>query len=242
MEKLVATDISVEYDGEKIIEDVSLCLNEGELVSLLGVSGSGKTTVFNVLSGLLRPQSGRVLLDGEDITGSPGNISYMLQKDLLLRQRTVLDNVCLPLVLKGMSKKEAREKASPYFADFGLEGTEKKYPHELSGGMRQRCALLRTYLTGAEVALLDEPFSALDTLTKASVHRWYMEIMQKIKLSTVFVTHDIDEAVLLSDRVYILSGKPGRISEEIIIDLPKPRDPLSDEFLEYKRRIVSKIV
>ena len=242
MEKLVAADISVVYDGEKIIEDVSLTVNEGEIVSLLGVSGSGKTTVFNVLSGLLRPETGKVLLDGRDITGKPGSISYMLQKDLLLRHRTVLDNVSLPLVLKGMSKKEAREKARSYLSDFGLEGTENKYPKELSGGMRQRCALLRTYLTGADVALLDEPFSALDTLTKASVHRWYMDIMERIKLSTVFVTHDIDEAVLLSDRVYILSGKPGRIADEIRIDMPKPRDPLSDEFIRYKREIIAKIV
>ncbi len=242
MKKLVATDISVAYDDEKIIEGVSLTLDEGELVSLLGVSGSGKTTVFNVLSGLLKPQTGKVLLDGRDITGEPGNVSYMLQKDLLLRHRTVIDNVSLPLIIKGMKKKEAREKARGFFADFGLEGTEKKYPRELSGGMRQRCALLRTYLTGAEVALLDEPFSALDTLTKASVHRWYMDIMEKIKLSTVFVTHDIDEAVLLSDRVYILSGKPGQITDEIKIDLPRPRDPLSDEFIRYKREIVSKIV
>ncbi|MBR5825777.1 MAG: ABC transporter ATP-binding protein [Clostridia bacterium] len=242
MEKLVAAGISVVYDGEKIIEDVSLTLNEGELVSLLGVSGSGKTTVFNVLSGLLKPDEGKVLIDGRDITGKPGDISYMLQKDMLLRHLTVIDNVSLPLVLKGMGKKEAREKARSYLPDFGLEGTENKYPKELSGGMRQRCALLRTYLTGADVALLDEPFSALDTLTKASVHRWYMDIMERIKLSTVFVTHDIDEAVLLSDRVYILSGKPGRITEEIKIDIPKPRDPLSDEFIRYKREIIAKIV
>ncbi len=241
MKKLVASEISVAFDGEKIIEDVSLFLKEGEIVSLLGVSGSGKTTVFNVLSGIIKPQTGKVLLDGKDITGKPGRVSYMLQKDMLLRHRNVLDNVSLPLILRGMGKKEAREKARPLFADFGLEGTEKKYPNELSGGMRQRCALLRTYLTGADVALLDEPFSALDTLTKASVHRWYLDIMEKIKLSTVFVTHDIDEAVLLSDRVYILSGKPGRITDEIKIDLPKPRDPLSEEFIRYKRDIVSKI-
>ena len=242
MEKLVAAGISVVYDGEKIIEDVSLTLNEGELVSLLGVSGSGKTTIFNVLSGLLKPDEGRVLIDGRDITGKPGDVSYMLQKDMLLRHLTVIDNVSLPLVLKGISKKEAREKAREHLSDFGLEGTENKYPKELSGGMRQRCALLRTYLTGADVALLDEPFSALDTLTKASVHRWYMDIMERIRLSTVFVTHDIDEAVLLSDRVYILSGKPGRIADEIRIDMPKPRDPLSDEFIRYKREIIAKIV
>ncbi len=241
MEKLVAQGITVEFDGEKIIEDVSITLREGEIVSLLGVSGSGKTTLFNTLSGIHKPEKGRVLLDGEDITGKPGKISYMLQKDLLLRHYTVIDNVCLPLILKGMSKKEARKKAEPYFSQFGLEGAQKKYPHELSGGMRQRCALLRTYLTGSSVALLDEPFSALDTITKSSIHGWYLDIMRKIKLSTVFVTHDIDEAILLSDRIYILSGKPGRITEETRIDLPKPRSVVSDGFIGYKKLISSKI-
>lgn len=241
MEKLIAKGITVEFDGEKIIEDISLTLKKGEIVSLLGVSGSGKTTLFNALSGLQAPLEGEVLLDGEYITGRPGKISYMLQKDLLLKHYRVIDNVSLPLVLKGMSKKEAREKAGSFFSQFGLEGTEKKYPHELSGGMRQRCALLRTYLTGASVALLDEPFSALDTLTKSSVHSWYLDIMKEINLSTLFVTHDIDEAILLSDRVYILSGKPGRITEEISIDLPKPRSTLSDEFVGYKRRITEVI-
>lgn len=242
MKKLIAEGITVEFDGERIIEDISLELNKGEIVSLLGVSGSGKTTLFNVLSGLNKPLEGRVLLDGEDITFRPGKVSYMLQKDLLLKHYTVIDNVSLPLVIKGMNKKQARLKASELLPAFGLEGTEKKYPHELSGGMRQRCALLRTYLTGSSVALLDEPFSALDTLTKAAVHSWYLDVMKKIKLSTVFVTHDIDEAILLSDRIYILSGKPGRITDEIVIDLPKPRDTLSDGFIEYKKLIKSKII
>ena len=241
MEKLIAKGITVDFDGERIIEDISVTLNEGEIVSLLGVSGSGKTTLFNALSGLQPPLEGKVLLEGEDITGRPGKISYMLQKDLLLRHYKVIDNVSLPLVLKGMSRKKSREKAAPYFAQFGLEGTQEKYPHELSGGMRQRCALLRTYLTGSEVALLDEPFSALDTLTKSAVHKWYLDIMKKINLSTLFVTHDIDEAILLSDRVYILSGKPGRITKEIVVDLPKPRSTLSDEFLFYKKLISSEI-
>ncbi len=237
MSKLIAKDITVEFDGERIIENVSMSLNEGEIISLLGISGSGKTTFFNALSGLRRPASGQVLLDGEDVTGKPGKISYMLQKDLLLRHLTVIDNAALPLIIKGVKKSQAREEAKKHLADFGLEGTEKKYPHELSGGMRQRCALLRTYLTGAEVALLDEPFSALDTLTKASVHKWYLDIMEKINLSTVFVTHDIDEAILLSDRICILSGRPGRITKEITVDLPKPRSNLSDGFIEYKRLI-----
>ena len=231
-------------DGVKIIEDVSLGLEKGEIVSLLGVSGSGKTTLFNVLSGLYKPESGRVYLEKEDITAKPGQISYMLQKDLLLPHYTVIDNVALPLVIKGESKKNAREKAREYFSVFGLEGCEKKYPSQLSGGMRQRAALMRTYLSSNGVALLDEPFSALDTITKSAVHMWYLDVMKKIELSTVFVTHDIDEAILLSDRIYIMSGKPGKITDEIKIDIPKPRGNdfmLSEEFLTFKRKIVEKL-
>ena len=244
MEKLTAKNITVSYNGVNTIEDISIHLDEGEIVSLLGVSGSGKTTLFNILSGLMLPDCGSVLLDGEDITGKCGKISYMLQKDLLQPHYTVLDNVALPLIVKGEKKKIARERALEHFAFFGLEGTEKKYPHQLSGGMRQRAAFLRTYLASDSVALLDEPFSALDTITKSAVHQWYLDIMEKIKLSSLIVTHDIDEAILLSDRIYILSGKPGRITDEIIIDLPKPRQnsiTVSEEFLTYKKKIVEKI-
>ena len=244
MSVLECDNITVTMDGVKIIENVSLHLEKGEIVSLLGVSGSGKTTLFNVLSGLYTPEEGKVLLDGEDITAKPGQISYMLQKDLLLPHYTVIDNVALPLVIKGMNKKQARQKAQPFFDVFGLGGCEKKYPSQLSGGMKQRAALMRTYLSSKGVALLDEPFSALDTITKSAVHMWYLDVMKKIELSTVFVTHDIDEAILLSDRVYIMSGKPGRITDEIRIDMKKPRkneDMLTDEFLTYKRMIVEKI-
>ncbi len=244
MEKLKADNITVSFDDVTVIEDINIVIHEGEIVSLLGVSGSGKTTLFNVLSGLTLPQSGRVLLDGKDITGKSGKISYMLQKDLLLPYYTVLDNVALPLVIKGEKKKAAREKAKEHFATFGLDGTEKKYPHQLSGGMRQRAAFLRTYLASNGVALLDEPFSALDTITKAAVHQWYLDIMKNIGLSSFIVTHDIDEAILLSDRIYILSGKPGKISDEIVIDLPKPRHNsllMTDEFLAVKRKVVEKI-
>ena len=244
MEKLKASNITVSFDGVNIIEDVSIHLEEGEIVSLLGVSGSGKTTLFNVLSGLNVPDSGSVLLDGEDITGKSGKMSYMLQKDLLLSHYTVLDNVSLPLIVKGEKKKLAREKAAEHFEFFGLDGTEKKYPHQLSGGMRQRAAFLRTYLASEGVALLDEPFSALDTITKTAVHQWYLDIMKEIKLSSLIVTHDIDEAILLSDRIYILSGKPGKISDEIIVTLPKPRNNsliMSEEFMAIKRKLVEKI-
>ena len=234
--------VSKSFEDGEVIKNITLELHEGELVSLLGVSGGGKTTLFNIIAGLSAPDTGNVILDGVDITGKPGNVSYMLQKDLLLPYRTIVDNVALPLLIRGMSKKEAREKASGYFEEFGLLGTEKKYPAQLSGGMKQRAALLRTYLFSEKVALLDEPFSALDMLTKGTVHEWYLDVMEKIKLSTLFITHDIDEAILLSDRIYLLTGKPGTITKEIVIKEPKPRRKdfnLTEKFLEYKREIIS---
>ena len=244
MEKLKVLGVSKSFDGESVIQDIYIELQEGELVSLLGISGGGKTTLFNVIAGLSLPDQGQVLLDGRDITGRPGNVSYMLQKDLLLPYRTIVDNVALPLLIKGAGKMEAREKASAYFGQFGLEGTEMKYPGQLSGGMRQRAALLRTYLFSADVALLDEPFSALDMLTKGAVHSWYLDVMERIRLSTLFITHDIDEAILLSARIYLLTGKPGRITGELVIKEPRPRRKdfnLTEEFLGYKREILRRL-
>ena len=244
MAELEVRNVTFSYDGEnKILNNVNLKLNDGELVCLLGVSGGGKTTLFNIIAGLLEPQQGQVLLNGEDITGQSGKVSYMLQKDMLLPYRTVEDNVALPLIIKGMKKKEARQKVGGYFEEFGIEGTQKRYPVELSGGMKQRAALLRTYLFSAQVALLDEPFSALDTLTKSEMHRWYLDVMDRIRLSTLFITHDVDEAILLSDRIYLLDGGGG-LTDEIVISEPKQRRKefvLSDEFLQYKRDIIAKI-
>lgn len=244
MEKLEVRGVSKSFDGKNVLEDINITLKEGELVCLLGVSGGGKTTLFNVISGLVEPEEGRVFLNGADVTGKPGRISYMLQKDLLLPYRTIQDNVALPLMLRGMKKSQARTKAVALFEEFGLEGTQEKYPAQLSGGMRQRAALLRTYLFSQDVALLDEPFSALDTMTKSAIHRWYLDVMERIHLSTLFITHDIDEAILLSDRIYLLTGQPGRITDEIVITQPKPRPTdfnLSVEFLEYKKRILSQL-
>ncbi len=259
---LEAKNITKVYDGRTIIQNICIHLERGELISLLGLSGSGKTTLFHVLSGLTTPEEGRVFLSGKDITGMPGAISYMLQKDLLLPHKKVIDNVSLPLVLKGVSKKEAREKADPLFAEFGLQGTQYQYPSQLSGGMRQRAALLRTYLSSLKnsvlsdeaggrmanaalvsdgAALLDEPFSALDTITKSQIHAWYLDVMQRISLSTIFITHDIDEAILLSDRIYVMTGSPGVIENEIRIMPERPKRKefnLTPEFLEYKRQII----
>lgn len=242
---LRAEGISKRFGDNEVLQNVDFTLKKGEIVCLLGVSGGGKTTLFNILSGLMQPDSGKVYLCDRDITGKPGEISYMLQKDLLLPYRTVVDNVALPLIIKGVPKKEAREKASSYFAQFGIDGTQKKYPNKLSGGMRQRAALLRTYLASDGVALLDEPFSALDTITKSAMHDWYLDIMNEIDLTTLFITHDTDEAVKLSDRICILGGKPGHFLCEIPIAVPRPRPhdfSLTPEFLNYKRQIAENLI
>ncbi len=242
---LLNTDkISVKYDNKYVIKDISIYLNQGELVSLLGISGSGKTTLFNVIAGLIQPDTGHVFFKNTDITGTSGNLSYMLQKDLLLPYKSIVDNVALPLTIKGYSRKKARAIVLEHFNDFGLRGYEHKYPNQLSGGMRQRAALLRTYMFSNEVALLDEPFSALDTITKSSRHQWYLNIMKQIQLSTLFITHDIDEAILLSDRIYILGTVPGTIVDEIIIAPEDVRHPdllLSKNFLNYKKTIIRSI-
>lgn len=239
---LQVNNITKSFEHETIIQDISMELREGEIVSLLGASGGGKTTLFNIIAGLSQPDEGNIQMDGLDITGKPGHVSYMLQKDLLFPYRTIVDNVALPLLIRGEKKAAAREKAASYFEEFGLSGTESKYPSQLSGGMRQRAALLRTYLFSENVALLDEPFSALDMMTKSAVHEWYLDVMEKIKLSTLLITHDIDEAILLSDRIYLLTGKPGTLTKELVIKEIKPRRKdfhLSEEFLQYKREIIA---
>ncbi len=240
MTLLQTEKICKSFQGRPIIRDISIHLEEGELVSLIGLSGSGKTTLLNIMSGLTPPDSGRVLLSGKDITGRPGQIGYMLQKDLLLEHKRVIDNAALPLVIRGMGKAEARKQADPYFEQFGLEGTQRMYPCQLSGGMRQRAALLRTYLESRNVVLLDEPFSALDMITKHQMHLWYLEMMKKISLSSILITHDPDEALQLSDRIYLLTGTPGEIHHEIFIDVPREERndfSLHPRYAEYKRQI-----
>jgi ABC-type nitrate/sulfonate/bicarbonate transport system ATPase subunit len=232
------------YEGDPVVENISLELPEGGFISLLGPSGAGKTTLFNILAGVDRPDGGRVLLGGGDITGVSGKVSYMPQKDLLLEYRTTLDNVILPLLIRGQKKKAAREYAAAFFPQFGLAGYEKKYPRELSGGMRQRAALLRTCMLRNPVILLDEPFSALDAITRRRMQAWYCEIAETMKLSTFFITHDVEEALILSDTVYILNGRPGKITGQIAVVPRRPRKSdfsVSADFTEQKRAILEAI-
>ena len=235
---LEVRNVSFGYDERQIISNVDIELKDNELVSLLGVSGSGKSTLFNIRAGLLKPDAGKVIYRGEDITGKSGIISYSFQKDLLLPYMTIEENVALPLLIKKEKKADALVKANEMLKEFKLDAYAKKYPKELSGGMRQRIALLRTYLFSKDVSLLDEPFSALDAITKDEMHDWYMNMRRKYNTSTIFITHDVDEAILLSDRIYILGE--GDIKTEIKIEA-SVRDnsfKLTKEFLEYKKSVI----
>ncbi len=243
---LEADGLCISWDGTPIVEDVSLSLAPGELVCLVGRSGAGKTTLFHTLAGLTSPDAGRVLLHGEDVTGVPGHVSYMLQKDLLLESRTVMGNVCLPLVLAGTPMGEARAKAEPLLERFGLAGTADLWPAQLSGGMRQRAALLRTYLMDNDMILLDEPFSALDAITRAEMRDWFCGIVSELGLTALVITHDVDEATILANRVFVLAGSPqdgraSRIVGEVSVGgVPSERGAefdLCDEFLAAKREV-----
>ena len=243
MKVLEAINITKKYQGRDVISNVNISLEEGETVCLVGSSGVGKTTLFQILSGLSNPDAGSVFLHGKDVTSKTGEVGYMLQKDLLLPHFTIAENVALPLRIKKMHKLLAIEKGMRYFDQFGLSGYENAYPSQLSGGMRQRAALLRTYLFGKDVILLDEPFSALDELTRSDMWDWYLKISTKLKLSTIFISHSIEEAVFLSNRVYVMVGQPGRIAGEINI-VEKVRDNefrLSEEMQKYKRKILEEL-
>lgn len=246
---LSVCDLSLSWDGKRICNDISLSVSRGEVVCLVGRSGTGKTTIFHAIAGLTCPDSGKVLYEGKDITGIPGHISYMLQKDLLMPELTIIDNVSLPLRVQGTPKRAARKKAAAYLPDFGLDGTAHLYPSQLSGGMRQRAALLRTYLMGNDVMLMDEPFSALDAFTRADMRQWVLRIVTELSISTLLITHDVDEAIALGDRVLVLAGAPELgIPSKIVGDLPvrAPRDDregfmLDSDALALKREILALI-
>ncbi|MFZ5354112.1 MAG: ABC transporter ATP-binding protein [Bacillota bacterium] len=239
--KLEIRSIHKSFGELKVLEDITLKLSQNEFVTILGPSGSGKSTIFNIIAGLLKPDRGEVLIEGEDYIGRTARVSYMYQKDLLLPWKKVIDNVALPLVIKGESKKGAREKAAEHFKLFGLEGFEYRYPFQLSGGMKQRAALMRTFMFSRDIMLLDEPFGGLDAITKAKLHFWLLEVLTELKASVLLVTHDIEEAIFLSDRIYILSDRPACIKEEVAVKLPRPRSReiiISEEFNSLKGHIM----
>ena len=207
----------------QVLRDVNFHAEEGEFVSIIGPSGCGKSTLLNIIAGLDSPTSGSVALHGGTDRLRLGSVGYMQQKDLLMPWRSVLGNAVLGLELQGASKKEAGERARQHLGRFGLEGFENAYPHELSGGMRQRAAFLRTVLADQEVFLLDEPFGALDALNRTQIHQWLTGLWESMQKTIVLVTHDVDEAILLSDRVYVMSARPGRMKMAQSVDLPRPR-------------------
>ena len=207
-----------------VIEPVDLEVAEHELVSLIGPSGCGKTTLFNIAAGLLEADAGDVLIDGHTRPGDDHRVGYMLQKDLLLPWRSVISNVALGLELRGMRPRAARARAKPLLERFGLAGFEHRYPSQLSGGMRQRAALLRTLLPDPGVLLLDEPFSALDAQTRSLMQEWLLEVKEQTGATVLLVTHDVEESIMLADRIYVMTARPGRIKACLEVPFARPRD------------------
>jgi putative hydroxymethylpyrimidine transport system ATP-binding protein len=234
------------FPGEPPLFDaLDFDIREGEFVSLLAPSGIGKTTLFRLLAGLLAPSTGTIVVGESESSAAAasklGNIGYMPQRDCLMPWRTVLDNASLGLELLGITKREARRQVLEQLPVLGLEGTEHKYPHELSGGMRQRVSFLRSLLGGGELLLLDEPFSALDAMTRMSMQEWLLQVWERHRKTILFVTHDVDEALLLSDRVLIAVESPVSTLKELAVKLPRPRtyDAVMDgEFINLKRRVL----
>ena len=216
MSKLQVQNLSFRYEKEPLLDGVSFSVEEGEFISILGPSGCGKSTILNLLAGILTPEGGRMRVDGTDIAGRSAHFAYMPQNDLLFPWKTIAQNVCLHGKLHGRER-EQRRQALPLFPAFGLAGYEDAYPGELSGGMRQRAAFLRTALCEADILLLDEPFGALDVISREDMQDWLISMKAQLGRTCLLVTHDIDEAIYLSDRILVLGGAPAQIRGEVAI-------------------------
>jgi putative hydroxymethylpyrimidine transport system ATP-binding protein len=212
------------HPGVDVLDSVSLQVPPGGFVSIVGPSGSGKSTLLRMLAGLLVPDRGSVLIGGVPVTG-PGGVAFQPQRDLLLPWRRVLANATLGAEVAGVAPEQARAQAHALLTRFGLAGFERSWPAQLSGGMRQRVALLRTYLAPRDVVLLDEPLGALDAITRRDLHGWLQDLHAEGERTTVLVTHDVEEALVLGDTVLVLSARPGRVVGEVACDWPRPRPP-----------------
>lgn len=226
--------LNFSFGEKKVLKNINIELYEGEIVSIVGISGSGKTTLFNIIAGILKKQEGEILINSSK--NYVGNVSYMLQKDLLLEHKTIIENIILPLIIGGENKKKAFEEARVILKKFDLLEYSDKYPKQLSGGMRQRIALIRTYLFKRKIFLLDEAFSALDAFTKINLHNWYLKVSKELNFTTLLITHDIDEAIKLSSRIYILSST-GEIIKEIKVKIKNDTDEDYQKLI-YKKEIL----
>lgn len=239
--------VSFRYESADvpILDGVNMEVQDGEFISILGASGSGKSTLFRLITGLEQPSSGEIMLNGSTGKERLGSVGYMPQQDLLLPWRTVIDNAVLPLELKGIKKADSYSQALVLLEEFGLKGYEHHFPGDLSGGMKQRVSFLRSVLSGSNILLLDEPFSALDAITKLSMQEWLLEQWEKRKKTILFITHDVNEALFLSDRVYVMTEKPVQSLDSVSVPLTRPRKQtdlnnpdvikLKDYFLELLR-------
>jgi len=240
--KLAIEGCAKNFDGVEALVPTSLSLSPGEFVSLVGPSGCGKSTLFNIVSGLIPPDSGEIKIDGRDVTGTSGNVGYMLQKDLLVPWRSVVDNITLGAALTRGAKQADRDEAIEFARRYGLGDFLDHYPHALSGGMRQRVALMRTLATRHDVLLLDEPFGALDAQTRLEMQQWLLAVWAETQRTVLFVTHDVDESIFLSDRILVMSPRPGRIVAELVVELPRPRtlhQMTEPAFVAVKRDILT---
>jgi ABC-type nitrate/sulfonate/bicarbonate transport system ATPase subunit len=233
--RLQLRGIQKAFGETEVLAGVDLQVHEGEFVSILGPSGAGKSTLFQLLIGGIRPDGGTIHFDRAPLHNGTARFAFMPQRDALMPWRRILDNTTLGLEVQGMDRRAARAKVAPLFAEFGLQGFERHYPAQLSGGMRQRAALLRTIVQDRDMLLLDEPFGALDALTRAGMQRWLQTMWKRHRWTALLVTHDVREAVFLSDRIYVLSPRPARVLHEFHVPLPRPRDASSSRLEEASR-------
>jgi len=229
--RLQLINLRKSFGATAVLADISLSVQPGEFVSILGPSGAGKSTILQLLTGAATPDCGQMLLDGAPLSPSSHPFAFMPQGDALMPWRRIIDNATLGLQVQGMSRKAARARVEPLFAEFGLAGFERHYPVQLSGGMRQRAALLRTAVQERAMLLLDEPFGALDALTRAQMQRWLADMRARHRWTVLLITHDVREAVLLSDRIYVLSHRPARVARQFIVPLAHPRPALASPAL-----------